>query len=129
MRVCVWDVNAKKRWMLDKIKLGLSILIIGVGISGFYLLADSPQVVRVLAFILALVLAALVAWTSVPGKVFVVYARESVVETRKVVWPTRKETMQSTGLVLAFVFVMAVFLWGVFSMVSLLRRMLLGTET
>ena len=128
MRV-FWDVNAKKLWMLDKFKLGLSILIIGVGISGFYLLADSPQVVRVLAFILALVFAALVAWTSVPGKVFVVYARESVVETRKVVWPTRKETMQSTGLVLAFVFVMAVFLWGVDTILASLIRMLLGTET
>ena len=53
--------------MLDKFKLGLSVLIIAVGISGFYLLADSPQVVRVVAFILALVFAALVAWTSVPG--------------------------------------------------------------
>jgi preprotein translocase subunit SecE len=115
--------------MLDKIKLGLSVLIIGVGISGFYLLAESPQVVRVAAFMLALVIAALVAWTSVPGKVFVVYARESVIETRKVVWPTRKETMQSTGLVLAFVFVMAVFLWGVDSILASLIRLLLGTET
>jgi preprotein translocase subunit SecE len=129
LRVCIWDVNAKKRWMLDKIKLGLSVLIIGVGISGFYLLAESPQVVRVAAFMLALVFAALVAWTSVPGKVFVVYARESVIETRKVVWPTRKETMQSTGLVLAFVFVMAVFLWGVDSILASLIRLLLGTET
>jgi len=115
--------------MLDKIKLGLSILIIAVGISGFYLLAESPQVMRVGAFMLALVFAALVAWTSVPGKVFVVYARESVIETRKVVWPSRKETIQSTGLVLAFVFVMAVFLWGVDSILALLIRLLLGTET
>ncbi len=115
--------------MLDKIKLGLSILIIGVGISGFYLLADSPLVIRVGAFILALVSAALVAWTSEPGKMFVTFARESVVETRKVVWPTRKETMQSTGLVLAFVFVMAVFLWGVDSILASLILLLLGTET
>ncbi len=115
--------------MLEKIKLGLSILIIGVGISGFYLLADSPLVIRVGSFILALVSAALVAWTSEPGKMFVTFARESVVETRKVVWPTRKETMQSTGLVLAFVFVMAVFLWGVDSILASLIRLLLGTET
>jgi preprotein translocase subunit SecE len=115
--------------MLDKFKLGLSILIIGVGISGFYLLVDLPLVVRVGAFIVALVIAALVAWTSGPGKVFVTYARESVIETKKVVWPTRKETMQSTGLVLAFVFVMAVFLWGVDSILASLIRLLLGTET
>ena len=115
--------------MLDKLKLGLSILIIGVGISGFYLLAESPLVLRVGAFILSLVFAALVAWTSAPGKLFVTFARESVVETRKVVWPSRKETMQSTGLVLAFVFVMAVFLWGVDSILATLIRLLLGTET
>jgi preprotein translocase subunit SecE len=115
--------------MLDKLKLGLSILIIGVGISGFYLLAESPLVLRVGAFILSLVVAALVAWTSAPGKLFVTFARESVVETRKVVWPSRKETMQSTGLVLAFVFVMAVFLWGVDSILASLIRLLLGTET
>ena len=115
--------------MLDKIKLGLSILIIGVGISGFYLLADSPLVIRVGSFILALVFATLVAWTSEPGKMFVTFARESVVETRKVVWPTRKETMQSPGVVLAFVFVMAVFLWGVDSILASLIRLLLGTET
>jgi preprotein translocase subunit SecE len=115
--------------MLDKIKLGLSILIIAVGISGFYLLAESPLVLRVGAFILSLVVAALVAWTSEPGKMFVTFAREAVVETRKVVWPTRKETMQSTGLVIAFVFVMAVFLWGVDSILASLIRLLLGTET
>ncbi len=114
--------------MLDKIKLGLSMLIIGVGISGFYLLADSPLVMRVAAFILALVSAALVAWTSEPGKIFVTFARESVVETKKVVWPTRKETMQSTGLVLAFVFVMAVFLWMVDAILVWAVRLLLGTE-
>lgn len=115
--------------MLDKIKLSLSVLIIAVGISGFYLLAEPPLVVRVAAFIVALVIAALVAWTSEPGKTFVTFSREAVVETKKVVWPTRKETMQSTGLVLAFVFVMAVFLWGVDSILASLIRLLLGTET
>ncbi len=115
--------------MLDKIKLSLSVLIIAVGISGFYLLADQPLVLRVVAFIAALVIAALVAWTSEPGKTFVTFSREAVVETKKVVWPTRKETMQSTGLVLAFVFVMAVFLWGVDSILASLIRLLLGTET
>jgi len=43
--------------------------------------------------------------------VFFVFAQESVVETKKVVWPSRKETVQTTGMVLAFVLVMAIFLW------------------
>jgi len=123
-----WGASAKKRRMLDKIKLLLSVLVIAIGISGFYLLAEMPQVVRVGAFIGALTVAALIAWTSTPGKQFVVYARESVIETRKVVWPTRKETVQSTGLVIAFVFVMAVFLWGVDSILASLIQLLLGVE-
>jgi len=52
-----------------------------------------------------------VAWTSAPGKRFYVYSQEAIAETRKVVWPTRKETLQSTGVVVAFVIVMAIFLW------------------
>ena len=114
--------------MLDKIKLFLSVLIIAVGISGFYLLAEMPLVVRVGAFIGALIVAALVAWTSEPGTRFVAFARESVIETRKVVWPTRKETVQSTAMVLAFVFVMAVFLWFVDWMLASAVRMLMGME-
>ena len=53
------------------------------------------------------------AWTSEPGKRFYAYTQDSVAETRKVVWPTRKETLQTTGVVIAFVMVMAMFLWVV----------------
>ena len=52
-----------------------------------------------------------VAWTSAPGRRFFGFARESINEARKVVWPTRKETVQSTGMVFAFVVVVAIFLW------------------
>ena len=51
------------------------------------------------------------AWTSAPGRQFAVYAQESWVETKKVVWPSRKETVQTTGMVMVFVLIMAVFLW------------------
>jgi preprotein translocase subunit SecE len=54
--------------------------------------------------------------------------RESWIELKKVVWPTRKETIQSTGLVLAFVFVMAVFLWGVDWILASIIRILMGVE-
>ena len=54
-----------------------------------------------------------VVWITAPGKQFVAFARESWEETKRVVWPTRKETLQTTGVVFAFVFVMAMFLWVV----------------
>ena len=50
-------------------------------------------------------------FTSEQGKALTAYGRESVREFQKVVWPTRKETMQTTGAVFAFVVVMAVFLY------------------
>ncbi|MCK5436162.1 MAG: preprotein translocase subunit SecE, partial [Nitrosomonadaceae bacterium] len=58
-------------------------------------------------------LAATVAWFTVQGKQFYAFSREASEETKKVVWPNRKETVQMTGLVFAFVVVMAIFLWMV----------------
>ena len=97
--------------MADKIKLGLAVLLVVAGIAGFYLLKDNAAILRVASVLAGLVAAALVAWTTAPGREFFVFAQESVVETKKVVWPSRKETVQTTGMVLAFVLVMAIFLW------------------
>jgi preprotein translocase subunit SecE len=97
--------------MADKIKLVLAVLLVVAGIAGFYLLKDSAAILRVASVLAGLVAAALVAWTTAPGREFFVFAQESVVETKKVVWPSRKETVQTTGMVLAFVLVMAIFLW------------------
>ena len=97
--------------MIDKAKLVVAVALVGLGVWGYYWLADSALVLRVLAVMAGLVAAAVVAWWSEPGKQFAVFAGESVAEVKKVVWPTRKETIQTTGAVFAFVVVMAVFLW------------------
>ena len=97
--------------MADKIKLVVAVLLVMAGIAGFYWLKDSALILRVASVLAGLVAAALVAWTTAPGREFFVFAQESVVETKKVVWPSRKETVQTTGMVLAFVLVMAIFLW------------------
>ena len=97
--------------MIDKAKLVVAFALVALGIWGYYWLADSALVLRVLAVIGGLVAAGVVAWWSEPGKQFAVFAGESVAEVKKVVWPTRKETLQTTAAVFAFVVVMAVFLW------------------
>jgi len=97
--------------MLDKVKLVVAVVLVGVGIWGYYFLAESPIVLRILAVAAGIAAGAAVAWFSAPGREFAVFAGEAVAETKKVVWPTRKETMQTTGAVFAFVVVMAVFLW------------------
>jgi preprotein translocase subunit SecE len=97
--------------MIDKVKLGGSALLVALGIWGYYALGESPLIVRILAVIGGLLVAAAVAWWSEPGRQFAVFAGESIDEVKKVVWPTRKETIQTTAAVFAFVVVMAIFLW------------------
>jgi preprotein translocase subunit SecE len=97
--------------MIDKAKLVVAATMVALGVWGYYWLADSALVLRVLAVIAGLLVAGAVAWWSEPGRQFAVFAGESVAEVKKVVWPTRKETMQTTAAVFAFVVVMAVFLW------------------
>ena len=96
----------------DKAKLSTAIAAVVVGVVGFYLLAGQVTLVRASALVAGLVVAAAVAWTTALGQGFIGFAREAVRETKKVVWPSRKEAMQITGVVFGFVFVMAVFLWG-----------------
>ena len=91
--------------------LGSAVVLVGVGIWGYYLLADYPLVLQVLAVLGGIVAGVAVAYFSAPGREFATFAGESIGEVKKVVWPTRKETMQTTAAVFAFVVVMAVFLW------------------
>lgn len=97
--------------MSDKIKFALALVILAAGVAGFYLLAEQAAILRLLVVLLGVVLAALVMWKTEAGQRFFVFANESVVEAKKVVWPSRKETMQTTGAVFAFVVVMAIFLY------------------
>src|SRR5229473_8602274 len=97
--------------MVDKIKVAVAVLLLVAGIAGFYYLSESPMVLRVASVLAGLVASAAVGWTTAPGKEFFLFAQEAVVETKKVVWPTRKESLQTTGAVFAFVVAMAVFLW------------------
>ncbi len=97
--------------MADTIKLVIAALLVAAGIAGFYALGESAQILKIMAVLAGIAAGAAVAWFTTPGREFVVYAGEAIVEAKKVVWPTRKETIQTTAAVFAFVFVMAVFLW------------------
>ena len=96
---------------LDKIKLTLAVLVIAAGIVAFSVFADQPAVVRVAIFIASLIIAAIIAWSSEPGRRTISFGRDSFAELKRVVWPTRKEAMQMTGIVFAFVAVMSIMLW------------------
>jgi preprotein translocase subunit SecE len=96
----------------DKIKVVLAVCAVIAGVVGFYLLVNQPGYMRAGALVAGLIVAIAIAWTSTPGRGFLEFSRESVRETKKVVWPTRKEATQVTAVVFGFVLLMAIFLWG-----------------
>ena len=112
--------------MLDKIKIAVALLLVAAGVAGFYHLEQSPTILRIASVLAGLAAAALVLWTSEAGKQFFAFAQESVAETKKVVWPTRKETLQTTGVVFAFMVLMALFLWVVDASLLWVVKKLLG---
>ena len=97
--------------MADKIKLVLSALLLAAGIGGVYYLADSAAIVRLAAIAAGAAAAVAVAWFTASGQQFLAFSKDAVTEVKKVVWPTRKESLQTAGIVFVFVVVMALFLW------------------
>jgi len=95
----------------DKAKLALSVALLVAGLAGFYLLAKQGAVVQWGVLLSGLVLAVGVFLVSEVGKRFIGFCRDSYREVKKVVWPTRKETIQMTAYVFGFVVIMALFLW------------------
>ena len=95
----------------DKAKLAAVVALVIASVEGFYLLGKQGAVVQWVALIVGLVAAAAVFLVSESGRQFVAFAKDAWREVKKVVWPTRKETLQMTAYVFAFVVIMALFLW------------------
>ena len=95
----------------DLALVALAVLAALAGVLGFTFLTDQPTLARVGVLIGGLVLAIVIAWFSQSGKRFLAYARESYEETKRVVWPSRDETVKTTGIVFLFVVIMAIFLF------------------
>jgi preprotein translocase subunit SecE len=95
----------------DKAKLAAAGVLLVGAVVAFYLLGKQDLWLRVVALVLLLIGAAATFFTSENGKQLIGFSRESVREVKKVVWPSRKEALQMTGYVFAFVVVMALFLW------------------
>jgi preprotein translocase subunit SecE len=95
----------------DKAKLAVAGALVVAAIVAFYMLGRQDLWVRVVALVVLMAAAVATFFTSEQGKELLAYGRDSVREVKKVVWPTRKESLQMTGYVFAFVFVMALFLF------------------
>lgn len=96
----------------DKAKLAAVVALVLASVAGFYLLSKQGPLVQWGALLVGLAVAAGVFLISESGKRFIAFARDAWREVKKVVWPTRKETLQMTIYVFAFAVVMALFLWA-----------------
>jgi preprotein translocase subunit SecE len=95
----------------DKAKLAGAAVLVLASIVVFYYLGRQDLWLRVIALLALLGAAVGLFFTSESGKQLIAFGRDSVRETKKVVWPTRKEATQMTGYVFAFVFLMALYMW------------------
>jgi preprotein translocase subunit SecE len=83
-------------------------------------------VYRALALVPVVILVFFIVALTVQGAIFLNLLREAVVETRRVVWPTRQETVQTTLVVIGFVFVMSFILWGLDAVFGKLISLMIG---
>jgi len=97
--------------MADRVKLAVAAVLVLAGIAGFYQLSSSAAVLRLASVLAGILAGAAVAFTTAPGQQLFAFSREAITETKKVVWPTRKESFQTTAAVFAFIVAMAIFLW------------------
>ncbi len=95
----------------DKAKLAAAALLVIAGLAGFYLLGKQGAVAQWGVLVVGLAAAVAVFFSAEPGRQLVGFGRDSWREVRKVVWPTRKESIQMTAYVFVFVLVMAIILW------------------
>ncbi|VAW93590.1 Protein translocase subunit SecE [hydrothermal vent metagenome] len=96
---------------MDKIKFAIVLALVVAGIYGFYHYADEAFLFRVLGLLAIIAVAFGIAVTTQAGTNGVNFGRAAVVEMRKTVWPTKKETMQTTGIVIVMVIIMGLVLW------------------
>ncbi|WP_448213263.1 preprotein translocase subunit SecE [Colwellia sp. MEBiC06753] len=97
---------------LDGLKWGVIFLILIGAVVGNYYFADQSVLVRAIGVVAAVIVAGLLAMQTEKGRAAVTFAKESRTEVRKVVWPTRQETVQTTGIVLVATLIMSLLMWG-----------------
>ncbi|MCQ4273655.1 preprotein translocase subunit SecE [Pseudomonas kuykendallii] len=122
-------MNAKaeaKDSRFDLLKWLVVVALVVVGVVGNQYFSAEPILYRVVALLVLAAAAAFVALQTTKGRSFFGLAKEARAEIRKVVWPTRQETTQTTLIVVAVVLVMALLLWGLDSLLGWLVSLIVG---
>jgi preprotein translocase subunit SecE len=112
----------------DSLLMTLSVLVLLIGIGAFYWYDDFPLVGRIAMVVGGLAVAAGLVWFSWYGREFWQFAQASRIELRKVVWPSRDETIKTTYVVFIFAIAMGLFFWGLDWVLTWLTRLLTGSS-
>ena len=111
---------------LDSFKLLLAIAVLIAGIVGFYYYEAESQLYRVLGVVFAAGVAIAISSTTNLGQNLIGFGREARMEVRKVVWPTRQETVQTTFMVIVAVIIIGIFLWLIDMLLAQAIQMITG---
>lgn len=120
--------------MLDKVKISVASLLVLAGIVAYYQLpqlmgGDVSSPMRWAAVVGAIIVAAIVTMTSSYGRSLVEFAKGSRIELKKMIWPSRQETLRATMMVIVIVIIAALYLWGVDALsFSAIYDWILGVE-
>ena len=120
------EIKAADAGTADNVKLAVAIVIVIAGVAGYYLLASQPTWMRWLPVIGSLALAAVVVAFSRYGTEFRRFVELARIELRKIVWPTRQETLQTTLVVFGFVIIAGLFFWTLDLVLAWATRALTG---
>ncbi|MFC4260071.1 preprotein translocase subunit SecE [Marinobacter lacisalsi] len=110
----------------DVVKWLVVFVLIAVGVVGNQYFSAESVLYRVLGLVALALVAAFVALQTDRGRRFATLLKEARVEIRKVVWPTRPELIQTTAIVVVFVLVVALILWGMDSFIGFLVQGFIG---
>ena len=112
---------------LDTFKLLLAIAVLIAGIVGFYYYEAESLLYRVLGVVFAAVVAVAISSTTMLGRNLIGFGREARMEVRKVVWPSRQETVQTTFMVIVAVIIIGIFLWLIDMLLAEAIQLVTGT--
>jgi len=121
------DIKAQEAGTADKLKLAAAVVIVTGGVAAYYVLANQAIWLRWLPVIGSLLLAAVVVALSRYGSEFRRFLDLARIELRKIVWPTRQETLQTTLVVFGFVIVAGIFFWVLDLVLAWATKALTGT--
>jgi preprotein translocase subunit SecE len=121
------EIKVQDAGAADKLKLAVAIVIVTAGVAAYYVLASQSVWLRWLPVIGSLVLAAVVVAFSRYGSAFRRFVELARIELRKIVWPARQETLQTTLVVFGFVVIAGIFFWLLDLVLAWATKTLTGT--